>query len=152
MVHIRLTTRAWENRLYRLPPNKAYHVYFALVPITTHTHDRRKSIGKKKQRQDKKIKERKEKKAKKEQGKKRKDKKRQEKKKQGKEKIKNVILADLEELTKDSIGLIEDIKCTINGTGEKTQQGEEVRAVLRYLVTAIERSTNFKTMMARLRL
>ena len=37
-------------------------------------------------------------------------------------------------------------------TGERTQRGEEVRAVLRYLVTAIERLTNFKTMMARPRL
>ena len=24
---IRLTTRAWKNRLYRLPPKKCYHVY-----------------------------------------------------------------------------------------------------------------------------
>ena len=31
-----------------------------VVPITTHTHDRRKSIGKKKQRKEKKIKESKE--------------------------------------------------------------------------------------------
>ena len=56
-----------------------YHVYIArstLVPITTHTHDRRKSIGKKKQRKDKGEK-RKDKKAKKtkRKGKKRKDKK-----------------------------------------------------------------------------
>ena len=60
---IRLTTRAWTNRLYRLPP-KDYHIYIYIlhtVPITTHTHDRRKSTGKKKQRKEKKIKERKEK-------------------------------------------------------------------------------------------
>ena len=42
--------------------------------------------------------------------------------------------------------------CIINGTGERTQHGEEVRAVLRYLVTAIGRPTNFKTVMARPRL
>ena len=35
---------------------------------------------------------------------------------------------------------------------ERTQRGEKVRAVLRYLVTAIGRPTNFKTMMARSRL
>ena len=38
---------------------------------------------------------------------------------------------------KNGIGLIEGIKCIINGTGERTRHGEEVRAVLRYLVTAI---------------
>ena len=38
-------------------------------------------------------------------------------------------------------------------TGERTQHGEEVRAVLRYLVvTAIGRPTILKTMMARTRL
>ena len=26
---IRLTTRAWKNRLYRLPPKQDYHVYIA---------------------------------------------------------------------------------------------------------------------------
>ena len=55
-------------------------------------------------------------------------------------------------MIKDGIGLIEGIKFIINGTGERTQHGEEVRAVLRYLVTATERPTNFKTMMARPRL
>ena len=45
-----------------------------VVPITTHTHDRRKSIGKKKQRKEKqdKGKERKDKRAKNENGKERK--------------------------------------------------------------------------------
>ena len=52
---------------------------------------------------------------------------------------------------KDGIGLTKGIKC-INGTGERTQYGDEVRAVLRYLVTAIGRPTNFKTRMARPRL
>ena len=35
--------------IYRLPPKKDYHVHIArtVVPITTYTHDRRKSIGKK---------------------------------------------------------------------------------------------------------
>ena len=55
-------------------------------------------------------------------------------------------------MTKDGIELIEGIKCIINGTGERTQHGEEVRAVLHYLSTAIGMSTNFKTMMARPRL
>ena len=32
----------------------------------------------------------------------------------------------------------------INGTGERKQHGEEVSAVLRYLVTAIGRPTNLK--------
>ena len=44
---------------------------------------------------------------------------------------------------------MEGIKCIINGTGERTQQGEEVRAVLRYLVTVIRRPTDCKAMMAR---
>ena len=67
-----------------------------VLSITTHTHDRRKSIGEKKQRKEKKIKERKEKRRKRneknEKGKERKEKdkkskKRQDKKrKQGKEK------------------------------------------------------------------
>ena len=47
---------------------------------------------------------------------------------------------------------MEGIKCIINGTGERTQHREEVRAFLRYLVTAIGRPINFKTMMARPRL
>ena len=33
--------------------------------------------------------------------------------------------------------------------GEKATCGQEVREVLRYLVTAIERPTTFKTMMAK---
>ena len=44
-------------------------------------------------------------------------------------------------LTKDGIGLIEGMYQVHNGTGERTQQGGEVRAVLRYLVTAIGRPT-----------
>ena len=36
--------------------------------------------------------------------------------------------------------------------GERRQHGEQVRAVSRYLVTAIGRRTNFKTMMAKPRL
>ena len=69
------------------------------VPITTHTHNRRKSVGKKKQRREDKTKKRKDKEAKK---RKRKGKKRQEKQektrqekeaRKGKEE-KNVILAD----------------------------------------------------------
>ena len=56
------------------------------------------------------------------------------------------------ELTKDGIGLIEGIKCIINDTGERTQHREEIRAVLRYFVTAIGRPTKFKRMMARPRL
>ena len=47
------------------------------------------------------------------------------------------------ELAKDGIGLMEYIKCIINDTGEGTQHGAEVRAVSRYLVTAIGRTTTF---------
>ena len=71
-----------------------------VVSITTHSHDRRNSIGKKKKRREKKIKERKEKKARKKTKKERKEKKskkRQDKKrKQGKEKRKkcNTSIAD----------------------------------------------------------
>ena len=73
---IRLTTGAWNNRLYRLPPKPTTYILH-VVSITTHTHDRRKSIGKQKMRKETKIKERKDKKAKndKKKGKKRKDKK-----------------------------------------------------------------------------
>ena len=64
-------------------PSKTTTYILHVVPITTHTHDRRKSIGKKKQRKEKKIKERKEKTRKrrkrKRKGKKRKDKKSKEK-------------------------------------------------------------------------
>ena len=53
---IRLTTRTWKNRIYRLPPKKDCHVHILhVVSITTHTHDRRKSIGKKKQRKEKEM-------------------------------------------------------------------------------------------------
>ena len=90
-------------------PRKTTTYILHVVPITTHTHDRRKSIGEKKQRKEKIIKERKkkDKEAKKRERKEKKmkdkkSKKRQdEKRKQGKEKgkgkgreKKNVILAD----------------------------------------------------------
>ena len=51
----------------------------------------------------------------------------------------NVILADPSNWLKDGIGLIEGINCIVNGTGERTQHGEGVRAVLHYVVTAIGR-------------
>ena len=64
---IRLITRAWKNRLYRLPPKKDYHVYILhVVSITAHTHDRRKLIGKKKQGTNKERKEREQKRRKRE--------------------------------------------------------------------------------------
>ena len=50
-------------------PRKTTTYILHVVPITTHTHDRRKSIEKKKQREENKIKERKDKKAKNEKGK-----------------------------------------------------------------------------------
>ena len=84
-------------------PRKATTYILHVVPITTHTHDRRKSIGKKetKKREEDNGKERKDKEAKKRKrkGNKRKDKKSKErqdkKRKQGKEKRRNnVILAD----------------------------------------------------------
>ena len=88
---IRLTTRAWKTDYTACHPRKDYHVYILhVVPISTHTHDRRKSIGKKrKQLKEKKIKEGKDKKVKNETGKKLRDKskKRQAKKRKlGKEK------------------------------------------------------------------
>ena len=42
-------------------PRKTTTYILHVVPITTHTHDRRKLFGKKKQRKEKRIKERKEK-------------------------------------------------------------------------------------------
>ena len=60
-------------------PRKTTTYILHVVPIITHTHDRRKSTGKKRNRKQKKIKERKDKKAKNEKGKERKEKKRQEK-------------------------------------------------------------------------
>ena len=85
-------------------PRKTTTYILHVVPITTHTHDRRKSIGEKKQRKEKKIKERKGRKRKDKEARKRKrkekkskdkeSKKRQDKKrKQGKEeRNKTVIL------------------------------------------------------------
>ena len=73
-------------------PRKTTTCILHVVPITAHTHDRRKSFGKNRRRKEEKIKERKEntRKRKNEKGKARKDKKikkRQDKKrKQGKEK------------------------------------------------------------------
>ena len=112
---IRLTTRAWKNRLYRLPPKKDYYVYFTyVVSITTHTPVRRSSQlekrNKEKERRQRKGKERK-KKAKKQR--KRKEKKRQDKKsekRQDKErkarkgKEKNAILADPRNWLKTALG------------------------------------------------
>ena len=111
-----------------------------MVPVTAHTHVRLKSIGRKKRKEQKK-------KAKKErkQEKERKEKKR----KQGKEgKKHHTNNSRPYELTKDGIGLIEGIKY-INGVGGRTQQGEKVRAALRYVVTAIGRPTSSNMMMAR---
>ena len=80
-------------------PRKIATCILHVVPITTHTRVRRKSIGKRnkeeKKRGERKGKERKEKKRKEsEEGKTRRDKKRQDKKKQGKKKRKNAIPAD----------------------------------------------------------
>ena len=113
---IRLTTHAWRNQIFRLPPKEDYHVYILHVAsITSHTHDRRKSIGEEetKKRKEDKGKERKEKKnetKRKRQAKKRKrqekqgktrqeskekkKKKKKEKRKRKKKRKRNVILAD----------------------------------------------------------
>ena len=82
-----------------------------VVPITTHTHDRRKSIGKKETRKEKSVKERKERpKTRKSKRKNRKDKARgSEEKKEGK-KCHTAVLAD----PRDGIGLVKGIKCIIN--------------------------------------
>ena len=55
-------------------PRTRYIQVLDVVLITTRTHDRRKSIGKKKQRKEKEINERKDKNAKNEKGKERKEK------------------------------------------------------------------------------
>ena len=67
---IRLTTRAWKNRLYRLPPKKDYHVFIArsflslrirtTESIEEEIKKRKEDKGKKKQESEK-GKERKEK-------------------------------------------------------------------------------------------
>ena len=118
---IRLINRAWENRLYLLPPKKDYHVYITrtkYLSLRIRTTDA-KSIGKKNRRKEYKIKERKEKRRKKkknEKGKKRKEKTREDKRrqdnkrKQGKEKRKKCHTSRRWELTEDGIGLMEGIK------------------------------------------
>ena len=95
-------------------PRKTTTYILHVVPITTHTHDRRSSIGKKKQRTNnkRKGKEIKEKKAKKENKKEMKEKKRQEKQekkdKRGsremKKEKKNVILAGPRNRVKTALG------------------------------------------------
>ena len=60
-------------------PRKTTTCILHVVPITTHTHDRRKSIGKKKQRKEKKTKEGKKRQENEKTKKEREDKKRQEK-------------------------------------------------------------------------
>ena len=55
-----LTTRAWKNGLYRLPPKKDYHVYIARSTYH-YAYARQTQVDwKKKQRKEKKMKERKE--------------------------------------------------------------------------------------------
>ena len=105
---IRLVTHAWRNRLYRLPPKTTTYILH-VVTITTQTHDRRKSIGEKKQkkRKEDKGKERKEFKAKqkkrKRKGKKRK--RQEEEARNGKKrKRKKVILADPRNWLKAALG------------------------------------------------
>ena len=58
---IRLTTRAWTNRLYRLPPKKAYHVYIARSTYHYAYARQTKVNWKKETKKKKKIKERNEK-------------------------------------------------------------------------------------------
>ena len=82
---IRLITRAWKNRLHRLPPKKDYHVYITRN-IYHYAYARQTQVNwKKKQKTNKKRKERKGKRRKREKKtkKERKEKKRQEKQKKG---------------------------------------------------------------------
>ena len=74
------------------------------------TRKRKNEIGKER-RQDKKSKERQDK-----------------KRKQGKEKREECHTS--RQLTKDGIGLIEGIKCIIDGTGERTQHIEDCRRLV----------------------
>ena len=78
------------------------------------------------------MKKRKEKKRKekKERGRK-KNKKNEDKRKQGKERGNKLYLQTLGTNQRRHWAHREGIKCIINGTGGRTQQGEEVRAVLR---------------------
>ena len=97
--------------------------------ITTHEYDKPKSIGiRKKMKEKRKTKENK-------------------RRKQRTER-KERDTSRCQELTENGIGHIEGSKC-LKGTGGRTQQDEEVRATSRYLVTAMGRPTNVKTMMAR---
>ena len=137
-------------------PRKTTTYILHVVSITTHTHNRRKSIGEKEteERKEDKGKERKDKKNETKQKRQAREKKKTRRarkdktKKQGKK-----IPADPSNwLSKKDIWLTEGITSIINGTWEKTQHGEEVRAVLCYLVTAIKSPTTFNTMMAKPRL
>ena len=92
-----------------------------VVLITTHTHVRRKSNGK---RQNKKRRKRKGR-----EGKGREGKGREGKGREGKGNKRNTSRP--QELTKDSIRLIEGIKCIINGTGERMTHDDKVTAALR---------------------
>ena len=78
---IRLTTRAWKNRLYRLPPKKDYHVYIARSTYHyAYARQTQVNWNEETKRKEEKIKDIKEKKAKNEKGKERKEKTRKAKK------------------------------------------------------------------------
>ena len=130
---IRLTTRAWKNQLYRLPPKKDFHVYlarstyhYAYIRTTNASQlDKKKQINWKKETKKRKDKGNERKRQESEKTKKEwKEKKRQEKQETTRQeeearkgqKKKNVILLIAEplELTKDGIGLIE--RCNVTTT------------------------------------
>ena len=120
-----------KNRLYRLLPREDYHVNITRTTYQ-YAYARQTQVNrtKTKHRKEEKGKERKKKniKEQKRKGRKRQDKQRKQRKE--KEKGKKRHTSRPWELPKDGVWLIEGIKCS-NGTGRRTQQGEEVRAALR---------------------
>ena len=138
-------------------PIKTSAYILHVVLIITHTHDRRKSVGEKKHEKKTRIKERKEKTRNRKTEKERKEKTRKARKyttrRGSKERERQ------KRSYQQTLGT--DLKWHWAHRGyqvhhqwhwERTQHGEGVRAVLRYLVTAMGRPTNSKTMMARPRL
>ena len=114
LVHTSYSSRLEKPTIPLATQERLPRIYctFIIVPITTHTHDTRKSTRKKKQKKEKKMKERKEKATKrnKEKGKERKEKTRKAKKDKtsrgSKEtkREKNVILADPRNWLKTTLG------------------------------------------------
>ena len=137
---IRLITRAWRNRLYRLPPKKDYHVYITRS-IYHYAYARqtqvncRKEIKKRKEDQGKERKEKKAKQTKKqdEKGKETKETKRKARKdktrrgsKKGKRKKEKCHTSRPEELAKDGIGLIKVSRASSMALGRERSMAKKL--------------------------